>query len=168
MQSDRIWDILQACPVGMFTTSFPGGLRARPLEARPDRKANAIFFVIDVRGLKDDEVKASPDACFTVVDADANAYLSVSGQATTFYDEALLGKIWKKSDDVWWPNGPLDKNVRILALRPSIADLWDGPASVVVASLEMAKARLTGEKPDLGENRKISVTMSAPRREQEA
>ena len=33
---DRIWDIIEKVGVCMLTTQFPGGLRARPLEARPD------------------------------------------------------------------------------------------------------------------------------------
>jgi general stress protein 26 len=143
----------------MLTTRFKRGLRARPLDARPDRKAGVIFFVIDARGLKDDEIKASPDVCFTVVDADEKAYLSITGKGTTFYDEALLRKIWKSSDDVWWPNRSQDKNVRVLRLEPRIADLWDGPASSAVATFEMSEARRTGKKPNLGEKRKVSIKL---------
>jgi hypothetical protein len=47
----------------------------------------------------------------------------------------------------------------VLRLDPQIAELWDGPASSVVASFEFAKARLTGAKPNLGENRKVTVDM---------
>ena len=39
------------------------------------------------------------------------------------------------------------------------AELWDGPASKAVAMYEFAKARVTGEKPNLGENRKVTVKM---------
>jgi hypothetical protein len=39
------------------------------------------------------------------------------------------------------------------------AELWDGPASKAVAALEFLKARITGEPPNLGENRKITVPM---------
>ena len=39
------------------------------------------------------------------------------------------------------------------------AELWDGPASAVVTAFEFAKARLTGEEPNLGENRKVTVKM---------
>ena len=35
----------------------------------------------------------------------------------------------------------------------------DGPASSAEAALEFAKARLTGTKPNLGENRKVTVDM---------
>ncbi len=112
-----------------------------------------------MRGLKDDEVKGCPDVCFTVIDADESAYLSITGQATTFYDEALLRKIWKSSDDVWWPNGSQDKNVRVLRFDPRIADVWDGPSSSAVVRYEMSKARRTGKKPNLGENRKVRVEM---------
>lgn len=159
MNRDRVWDVLERSSVGMLTTCFEGGLRARPLDARPDRTAGVIFFVIDVRGLKDNEVKARPDVCFTVIDAEQHAYLSITGHATTLYDEALLRKVWKRSDDVWWPGGPQDENVRLLRLEPSTADLWDGPASSSVAAFEMSKARLTGQEPNLGENRKVIFKM---------
>jgi hypothetical protein len=37
--------------------------------------------------------------------------------------------------------------------------LWDGPASKAVAAFEFAKARITGQEPNLGENRKVTVKM---------
>ena len=51
-QRQRVWDIVEATGVGMLTTQFPRGLRARPLEARPDRDHGVIYFIIDARGLK--------------------------------------------------------------------------------------------------------------------
>jgi hypothetical protein len=37
--------------------------------------------------------------------------------------------------------------------------LWDGPASKAVAMFEFVKSQLTGAKPNLGENRKVTVRM---------
>jgi general stress protein 26 len=156
---DRVWDILEKSAVGMLTTSFAQGLRARPLEARPDRTAGAIFFVTDVRGLKDDEIAAAPDVCFTVIAAKDKAYLSITGRAEVYRDRAKAAEIWKKTDDAWWPDGPDDANARVLRLDPQTAELWDGPSSKAVAAFEFAKAFATGEKPDLGENRKVTVRM---------
>jgi hypothetical protein len=47
----------------------------------------------------------------------------------------------------------------VLRVRPVTAELWDGPASTAVVIYEFAKARITGEKPNLGENRKVTVKM---------
>jgi Pyridoxamine 5'-phosphate oxidase like len=44
---DRVWEIIEKIGVCMLTTQFPGGLRARPLEARPDRNAGVIWFVTE-------------------------------------------------------------------------------------------------------------------------
>ena len=65
----RIWDLLEQTGVGMLTTCFDDGLRARPLEARPDRDAGIIYFITDVRGLKDDEIEGDPHVCFTLTSA---------------------------------------------------------------------------------------------------
>ena len=153
----RVWDILETTTVGMLTTHGAKGLRARPLDARPDRNAGVIQFVTDVRGLKDDEIEADARVGFTVIDPHDNAYLSITGRASISRDNIAAAKIWKKTDDVWWPDGPRDENVRVLTIEPITAELWDGPASRLVAAYEFAKARLTGEKPDLGENRKVTT-----------
>ena len=58
---DRVWDIIEKVSVCMLTTQFVGGLRARPLEARPDRDAGLIFFVTDVHSAKEDEIEATTD-----------------------------------------------------------------------------------------------------------
>jgi hypothetical protein len=57
---DRVWDIIEKVGVAMLTTQFPAGLRARPVEARPDRDAGIIWFLTDLRSGKDEEVAAAP------------------------------------------------------------------------------------------------------------
>ena len=87
------------------------------------------------------------------VDAKANAYLSITARAEVPRDHAKAAEIWKTTDNMWW-KGPDDPNVCVLRLRPLTAELWDGPASKAVAAFEFVKAQLTGEEPNLGENRK--------------
>lgn len=38
----RMWEIVEKARVGMLTTQFGGGLRARPWQARTDRDAGII------------------------------------------------------------------------------------------------------------------------------
>jgi general stress protein 26 len=156
---DRVWDIIEKVHTGMLTTRFAGGLRARPLDARPDRKEGVIWFVTDMRAGKDDEIAAAPDVCLIFVDAADKAYLSITGRASVRRDPAKAAQIWKKMDEVWWPGGPDDPNVRVLQVEPHTAELWDGPASSAIAAFEFAKWRLTGQKPNVGEERKKTVTM---------
>jgi hypothetical protein len=54
---------------------------------------------------------------------------------------------------------PRHPNIRVVRVEPETAEMWDGPASSAMAALEFAKARLTGERPQLGENRKVAVDM---------
>jgi general stress protein 26 len=158
-QIDRVWDIIEKVGVAMLTTHFPDGLRARPLEARPDRGAGVIWFLTDMRSGKDEEITAAPDIGLVFIDAGDKAYLSITGRAEIRQDGAQAAAIWKSTDRVWWPGGPDDPTLRVLRVEPRTAELWDGPSSSIVAAFELAKARLTGTKPNLGENRKISLPM---------
>jgi general stress protein 26 len=158
-QINRVWDIIEKVGVAMLTTKFDGGLRARPLEARPDREAGIIWFLTDVRSGKDHEVAASPDIGLVFIDAGEKAYLSITGRAEILHDAARAAEIWKSTDQVWWPGGPDDPTLRVLQVEPRAAELWDGPSSLAVAAFEFAKAKVTGAKPNLGENRKITVAM---------
>jgi general stress protein 26 len=72
----------------MLTTQFPGGLRARPLEARPERDAGLIWFVTDVRSGKEHEIEAEHDVWLVFIDAGAKGYLSIAARAEVRYDHA--------------------------------------------------------------------------------
>jgi general stress protein 26 len=156
---DRVWDIIEKVGVCMLTTQFAGGLRARPIETRPDRDADLIFFVTDVHSAKEDEIEAAPNVGLVILDPKDKAYLSITGRARVMRDAAKMKAVWRKTDELWWPGGPTDPNVCLMRIEPQTAELWDGPASAAVAAFEFAKARLTGEKPNLGENRKVTVKM---------
>jgi general stress protein 26 len=157
---DRVWDIIEKVGVAMLTTRFRGGLRARPLEARPERAAGVIWFVTDIRSGKEHEIEAEHDVGLVFIDHKDKAYLSITARAAVRHDRAKTAAIWKSTDNAWW-HGPDDPNVCLLRVRPITAELWDGPASAAVAAFEFAKARITGEKPNLGENRKVTVRMTA-------
>ncbi len=156
---DRVWDIIDKVGVCMLTTQFAGGLRARPLEARPDRDAGLIFFVTDIHSAKEDEIGAAPDVGVVFIDMDDKAYLSITGRASVVRDADRTRAAWRNTDKVWWPGGPTDPDVCLLRIEPVTAELWDGPASAVMTAFEFAKARLTGAEPRLGENRKVTVRM---------
>jgi general stress protein 26 len=156
---DRVWDIIEKVSVCMLTTQFAGGLRARPLEARPDRDAGAIFFVTDIHSAKEHEIETNPNVGLTFIDPSSKAYLSITGRACVMRDAEKTKRAWRKTDEVWWRGGPNDPEVCLLRIEPLTAELWEGPASAAVTVFEFTKARLTGEEPKLGENRKVTVKM---------
>ena len=156
---NRVWRVIERVGICMMTTRFEGGLRARPLESRPDRDENVIWFLTDRRGLKDNEVEAHPEVCLTFLYPKEKVYLSVTGRAFVSIDLGKAKELWNEEQQAWWPEGPTDPNVRVMRVELDRAEIWDGPASSSVAAFEFAKARLTGTKPNLGENRKVTVQM---------
>lgn len=119
---DRIWDIIEKVGVCMLTTQFAGGLRARPLEARPDREAGLIFFVTDLRSPKEDEIAAAPDVGLVFIDPHDKAYLSITGRASVLRNLEKTKAVWRKTDEVWWPDGPGSPDVSLLRIEPVTAE----------------------------------------------
>ena len=155
---EHVWHVVEHVGICMFTTQCDAGLRARPLEARPDRDAGVIWFITDARSGKEHEIDAGHDVGLAFVDHKSRTYLSITARAQVRRDPTKAAAIWKSTDSMWW-EGPNDPNVRVVEITPLTAELWDGPASKAVAAFEFIKARLTGAEPNLGENRKVTVTM---------
>ena len=154
----RIWDIIERVGVCMLTTHSNGGLRARPVEPRPERDVALIWVVTDLRSAKEHEIETEHAVGLTFVDASQKAYLSITASAEVILDHAKAAEVWRFTDNLWW-KGPNDPNVCVLRITPITAELWDGPANNAVAAFEFVKARLTGARPNLGENRKATVNL---------
>jgi general stress protein 26 len=158
---DRVWDVVEKLPVCMMATRFRDGLRARPLEPRPDRESGVIWFLTDRRGAKDDEIESYPEVCLTFIDPNEKVYLSLSGTASVSRNRERAKDLWNEKQQVWWPGGPTDPNVLVIRFEPEIAEIWDGPVSSEIAAFEFTKALATGKKPNLGEKRKKIARMNA-------
>lgn len=153
---DRIWDIIERVGICMLTTRFAEGLRARPLEARPERSADTLWFVTDLRSDKEHEIESQHDVGLVFTDAKAAAYLSITARAQMRRDHAKAAEIWRTTDNMWW-QGPNDPNVCVLRVDPLVAELWDGPSNKILAAFEFVKGaadrRQTGSRREPQGNR---------------
>jgi general stress protein 26 len=156
--ADRVWDIIEKVGVCMLTTkTLSGELKSRPVEARPNRDEGFIYIVTDARSAKEHEIERDPNLSFNFVDQQANAYLAITARGTISADPATVEKYWSKADSLWW-KGPNDPTVCVIRAELTSASLWDGPSSKAVELFEFIKAKVTGDAPNLGENRKTDVS----------
>ena len=153
----RVWDIIEKVRIGMLSTQFAGGLRARPLEARVDRDAGLIWFVTDVRSAKDDEIEAAHDVGLVFIGEENRVYLSITGRAMVIRDKPKAEEIWKKTDSVWLPGGPNDPNMRLLRVESVTAELWEEPSGTAVKTFNFAELRLLENNTKLGEQNKVAM-----------
>jgi general stress protein 26 len=155
---DRAWDIMEKVGVCMLTTrNSSGDFHARPVEARLAREESCIYVVTDLRSAKEHEIERDPHFGLTFVDQQSNAYLALAANATVIADPATVKKYWRVTDNMWW-KGPGDPDVCVLRAELTRGALWDGPASKAVELFEFIKGKVTGQKPNLGENRKTDIT----------
>ena len=155
--TDRAWEIIEKVGICMLTTRMPKGeFRSRPVEARPCRDEGRIYVVTDVRSAKEYELERDPHLGLTFVDQQANVYLAIAAHGALTTNSTQIKRWWRSTDSLWW-NGPRDPNVGVLQVELTSGSLWDGPSSKAVEIFEFIKAKITGEKPNLGENRKTGL-----------
>jgi general stress protein 26 len=157
--TDRTWEVIEKVGICMLTTRTSNGeLRARPVEGRPHRDEACIYIVTDIRSAKEHEIERDPNMGLTFVDRQSNAYLAIAAHGAITTSPEQIKRWWRSTDSVWW-KGPDDPNVCVLRARLTSASLWDGPTSKAVEIFEFIKAKMTGEKPNLGENRKTDIVL---------
>lgn len=152
---DRVWSLIERIGHCMFVTHDGTELRARPMSAHAEREQDAIYFLTDARNHKDDEVQINDQVCLTFADNGSYVFVSVSGTANVRDDRAKVHELWSVAAQAFWESKD-DPNIRVLEVRPHQAEFWDSPGKIVTA-VKMATAAVTGGKPDIGENRKVTL-----------
>jgi general stress protein 26 len=122
-----------------------------------DREAGCFWFITDRRGAKDEEITAAPDVCLAFADPGSNTFLSVTGRADMRRDIDKARALWSNEAQAWWPKGPSDPDVRVLRVVPDSAEYWDTRGNSIMVALKLTAARLSGNPPALGENRKVNM-----------
>ena len=154
---ERIWETIEKVGICMLTTRTAlGDFRARPVAARPDRANECLYFLTDARSAKEQEIRIDSNVGLTLIDESAKAYISLTARAALFADVPKAKELWTEADSMWW-QGPEDPNLVIIRANLLAGEIWDGPAFKAVEVFEFLKFRLTGQVPNLGQNRKVTV-----------
>jgi general stress protein 26 len=156
-QSDHVWRIAGRIGTCMLTTLAGERLRSRSMHAILDREAGCFWFITDRRGAKKEEIMAAPDVCLAFADPGSNTFLSVTGRADMMRDIDEARALWSNEAQAWWPKGPTDPDVRVLRVVPDSAEYWDTRGNSIMVALKLTAARLSGNPPALGENRKVNM-----------
>jgi general stress protein 26 len=152
---DRAWELMKKIGFAMLVTRDGDKLRSRPMSAYLEKDNNAIFFLTDARKHKDDEIAKNPQINLAFADAGSQKYVSVTGTAAVSNDRAKIRELFTTPAKAWWSSAD-DPNIRVLKFTPDDAEFWDSPGTVI-SYVKMAAAAATGTRPEIGENRKVSM-----------
>lgn len=154
----KLWDMIDGIQFAMLTTTDEDGtLRSRPMAAVNDRFDGDLWFFTRASSHKTFEIDRHHEVNLAYSDPDRQNYVSVSGTAELIRDRAKAEELWKEPIRTWFPKGTDDPDLALLRVRVHSAEYWDSPSSAMVYAYGYVKARLTGEPPHPGENRKLDL-----------
>jgi general stress protein 26 len=153
--TQRVWDLMKKIGFAMLVTRDGDKLRARPMSAYLDRDTNTILFLTDARRHKDEEIAGDPHVNLSFADTSSQKYVSLTGTAAISNDREKIRELFSTPAKAWWDSAE-DPNIRVLKISPDDAEFWDSPGSII-SYVKMAAAAATGTRPDLGDNRKVSM-----------
>ena len=86
----RVWRLIDKIKICMLATRAGETIRARPMSAIARTSENAIYFLTDAEGHKDDQIDQNGAVCLVFAKPDSGKFLSVNGQARVLDDRALI------------------------------------------------------------------------------
>lgn len=152
---DRAWELAEDINICMFITWDGERQRARPLAANVMRDEQAIHFLVDVNGMKDDQVERFPIVTLAFADTGKYKFVTMSGNAAVSNDRAKIAALWTPDNKAFWDSRD-DPDIRVITVRPDEAEVWDSPG-LIVSTVKMLTAAVTGAKMELGNNRKVTM-----------
>jgi general stress protein 26 len=149
------WELMKKITFAMLVTRDGDKIRSRPMSAYVEPEANTIYFLTDARRHKDEEIARDHNVNLAFADSSGQKYVSVCGTAAVSNDRAKIRELFSTAAKAWWKDAE-DPNIRVLKITPDEAEYWDSPGTIV-SYVKMAVAAVTGQRPTIGENRKVAI-----------
>lgn len=154
----KVFELIKDIRVSMMATFAPEGfIHARPMVARTQERDGDLWFFTSRGSHTVSEVRADPRVLLTYAEPKDQNYVSISGRGSVVEDRAKANELWSEPMRTWFPKGPDDPDLILIKVDAERAQYWDSPSSTVVYAYGYVKARLTGERPDPGEEGKVRL-----------
>jgi general stress protein 26 len=143
---DRINDVR----FPMFTWQDEHGhLLSQPMTREHIDDQGGIWFFTSTLTKLWDCIAHRPQVNLAFAKPEDSLWVSVSGTAERVVDRERIRAMWNTGAQAWFPAGPDDEHAMLIRVDPHSAEYWDTHDSKMVQLFALAKAALTGNKPDL-------------------
>ena len=157
----HLWSLIEDIRFGMFTSrTGTGALHSRPLTTQnrslDGDDAGVLWFFVSRSSEVAEDVRNDGLVNIAYANLDDDTYVSIAGTATPVDDPAKAEALWSTPAKAWFPGGPTDPDLQLIAVRIEQAEYWDVKSSKMTQLFKMAKAAVTGKPPtDMGEHREL-------------
>jgi general stress protein 26 len=144
----------------MFTTvDQHGHLTSQPMTNQQVDADGGLWFYTSTTTDLWENIAANPEVNLSFSEPADNLYVSVSGVAERVVDPSRIHELWNPMVAAWFPNGVDDPHVVLVRVAARTVQYWDSNANTMTHMFELAKAAITGEKPEIdpGEHGKIQL-----------
>lgn len=155
----RLSDLVKGIKYAMLTTqSSSKELRSRPMFTQEIEFDGEIWFFTSASSGKIDEIEAAPQVNVAYAKPDAQTYLSASGVARVVRDRLKINELWKPEYKLYFQDGPDDPDLVLLCVAVTEAEYWTSERNPVLRFVGMAKALITKDVSQLGEQGRIEIS----------
>lgn len=158
---DTLWGLIKDIRFGMLThRHYDGMLYSHPLTTQNKSldQASVLYFFIFEKSELATGLRHDGNVNVSYASPDDNSYVSIAGKARVVRDPAKVEQLWSSAAKSWFPGGPNDPDLALLAVEIGHAEYWDVEESKMKQLFNIAKAALTGGRPHLGEHKKVNVS----------
>ncbi len=152
-----LWDLIKEMRFGMLTHRHPdGSLHAHPLTTQNRSLDDGVLYFFVSRATElGQRIALDGDVNVTYSDTHKDHYVSVTGHARLNHDLALRERLFNAMSRAWFPGGPTDPNLELVAVQILHAEYWNITESKVTQLFKLATAAVTGQPPRIGEHQEV-------------
>jgi len=155
-ESRKVAELLKGERFGFLTTiTMDGRLTSRPMTLQEVEFDGDLWFFAERDSNPVKHITLSPQVNVGV--GSGGSWVSLAGRATVVDDLAKKRELWNSAVEAWFPDGPDGDDVVLLKVEGDSAEYWDTPGGRLATVLSFAKAKLTGERIEGGENEKVDL-----------
>jgi general stress protein 26 len=155
---EELYEMIEDIGTAMLVTENENDLRSRPMTGKLYRNSGEIWFLTKSGSGKVQEISEDRTSNLTYACPEKETFISISGTSVLRRDADKIDDLWGPWAKAWLQCEKDDPKVAAICFKPQTAEFWSSPSSSLVQAWELAKANITGDQPDMGENKTISMS----------
>ncbi len=162
---DELYDLVDGIETAMFVTQREDGqLVSRPMATQKRNPIADLWFVTDIESNKIDELDQHPNINLSYFSTKSKEWVSVSGNATISTDRAAIRELYEPDWKMYFGaldevrnGGPDDPRLALILVNADSVIYLKQDKSTPAVLFELLKGRITGERPDLGTVKSVTL-----------